>query len=83
MKEIKRMCISCRQMKNKIDLIRIVKKNNEILIDKSGKLDGRGAYICKCEACIKKAEKSKAISRAFKMQIDDEIYNQLLNFEEF
>lgn len=83
MKETKRMCISCKEMKNKSELIRIVKNNDEILIDKSGKLDGRGAYICKCESCIKKAEKTKALSRAFKMQIDNEIYSKLLNFEEF
>ena len=83
MKETKRMCISCREMKDKKDLIRIVRKSGEILIDKSGKLDGRGAYICRCEACLKKAEKSKALSRAFKVQVDNEIYNKLLNFEEF
>ena len=83
MKEVLRMCVVCRQMKNKKDLIRVVKTNNSILIDNSGKIDGRGAYVCKCKACLEKLEKTKALNRAFKMPIDEKIIEKLLELKEF
>ena len=83
MKEVLRMCVVCRQMKNKKDLIRIVKADNSIFIDQSGKADGRGAYVCKCKVCLDKLEKTKALNRAFKMQIDEEIIEKLLELKEF
>ncbi len=74
-----RMCIGCREMKPKAELHRIVKKpDGEIVIDKTNKLSGRGAYICKNGECLKKAEKSNALARAFSVNIDKEIYSQLL-----
>lgn len=74
-----RMCIGCREMKPKAELYRIVKKpDGEIVIDKTNKLSGRGAYICKSGECLKKAEKSNALARAFSVSIDKEIYSQLL-----
>ena len=55
-----RMCIACRQMKDKRDLLRIVKdKEGNISVDLSGKKNGRGAYICKDETCLEKLKKQK------------------------
>ncbi len=73
-----RMCIGCRQMKPKTELYRIVKTpDSKIVIDKTNKLSGRGAYICKCGDCLKKAEKINALAHTFSMPIDKEIYSQL------
>lgn len=83
MKESLRMCIACRQMKSKKELFRVVKNGDEIVIDTTGKLDGRGAYICKNKNCVIKAEKTKAINRAFKMQVEKEFYDKILKLEEF
>ena len=54
-----RMCVMCRQMKPKIDLIRIVNADGVVVVDKTGKLNGRGVYLCKCKDCIEKALKHK------------------------
>ena len=73
-----RMCIACRQMQDKKELIRIVKdKEGNIFIDESGKKNGRGAYICKNEECLKKLIKNKSLNRAFKCEINAEIYSAL------
>lgn len=74
-----RMCIGCREMKPKCELYRVVKTpEGEILIDKTNKLAGRGAYICKSGDCLKKAEKTNALAHTFKMNIDKDIYQRLL-----
>ena len=54
-----RMCVVCRQMKPKVELIRIVNSNGVAVVDKTGKMNGRGVYLCKCQECIAKALKSK------------------------
>lgn len=73
-----RMCIGCREMKPKAELYRIVKTpEGNIVIDKTNKLSGRGAYICKCGECLKKAEKINALSHTFSMAVDKQIYLQL------
>ena len=73
-----RMCIACREMKDKRQLIRIVKnKDNEIFIDSTGKKNGRGAYICKNETCISKMQKQKLLNKTFKTNVSDEIYSQI------
>ena len=73
-----RTCVGCMQKKEKNELIRIVKnKQNEIFIDKSGKKDGRGIYICNNIQCLEKAIKTKKIERAFETTISEEIYNDL------
>lgn len=78
-----RMCIGCRQMKPKQELERIVKTpTGEIVIDKTNKLAGRGAYICKYGDCIQKAQKSNALSNTFKVQVDREIYSRLIEERE-
>lgn len=74
-----RMCIGCREMKPKSELQRIVKTpSGEIKIDKTNKLSGRGAYICKNAECLKKAEKINALSHTFSMPVDKEIYSRLI-----
>ena len=73
-----RTCIGCNIKKDKKDLIRIVKnKNNEISVDKIGKAEGRGAYICDNANCLEKAIKTKRLERVFEMKISEEIYNDL------
>lgn len=73
-----RMCTGCREMKPKRDLIRVVKvSDSEIKLDLTGKLNGRGAYICKSKECLAKAQKSNALSRAFETKVDSDIYSQL------
>jgi predicted RNA-binding protein YlxR (DUF448 family) len=73
-----RKCIGCGQMMEKKSLIRIIKtSDDEIMLDPTGKLNGRGAYICKDSNCLKQAIKTKGLDRAFKMQISKEIYDKL------
>lgn len=70
-----RMCTGCREMKPKQQLIRIVKTpDGEIKLDTTGRLNGRGAYICKSVDCLKKAQKAGALSRAFETNVADEVY---------
>ncbi len=65
-------------MKPKAELIRIVKTpEDEIKLDLTGKLCGRGAYICKSEECLNKAQKINALARAFERQVQGEIYDKL------
>lgn len=73
-----RKCIVCNEYKDKSELFRVVKnKLGEINIDETGKLNGRGAYICNNSQCIHKAVKSKALNRALKCNIPNEIYQEL------
>lgn len=73
-----RMCVGCREMKPKKELARIVKTaQGEIKLDTVGKVNGRGAYICKNEDCLKKAIKIGAVQRAFEAAVPDEVYKSL------
>lgn len=72
-----RTCIGCGVKKGKNDFIRIVKKDAQIEIDKTGKKEGRGAYICESIECFEKAYKSKKIEKSFKMKIDESVYERL------
>lgn len=74
----KRTCIGCNEVKLKKELIRVVKnKEGEILIDKTGKANGRGAYLCDNIQCLEKAIKTKKLERNFEIQIGNEIYDEL------
>ncbi len=74
-----RMCIACRNMKPKKELLRIVKsKDGVISLDLTGKAQGRGAYICKDEECFKKCKKTKALDRAYETAVSPEIYDKIL-----
>lgn len=73
-----RTCMGCNAKKNKKELIRIVKnKENEISVDKTGKVDGRGAYVCNNIRCLEKVIKSKRLEKVLEIKISDEIYEQL------
>lgn len=73
-----RTCMGCNEKKDKKELIRIVKdKEGNITIDKTGKKDGRGAYICDKEECLEKIKKNKRLERVFEMSISQEIYENL------
>ncbi|MBO5060556.1 MAG: YlxR family protein [Clostridia bacterium] len=72
-----RMCIACRQMKPKGELIKIVKNENGAELDEKQKKFGRGAYICKNAECIENTKKRRAIARHFKMPVDEKIYNEI------
>lgn len=73
-----RQCTGCGEMKTKKEMIRVLKTTeNEILIDATGKKNGRGAYLCPSMECFDKARKNKGLERSFKMSIPDEVYEQL------
>ncbi len=73
-----RTCMGCYEKKDKKELIRIVKnKENDINIDKTGKMPGRGAYICDNIECLEKAIKAKRIEKVFEQKIPEEIYENL------
>lgn len=70
--------MGCNEKKDKNQLIRIVKsKDNEISIDRTGKMEGRGAYICDNQKCLEKVIKSKRLERVLETNISDEIYESL------
>jgi predicted RNA-binding protein YlxR (DUF448 family) len=73
-----RQCIGCGEMKNKKEMIRVLKTSeDEILLDVTGRKNGRGAYLCPSLECFKKAVKSKGLERSFKMAIPKEVYEAL------
>ena len=73
-----RMCVACRQMKPKSELMRVVKTpQGEVIACAGGKVNGRGAYICSNAECIEKAKKAGALNRALETPIDDCVYERL------
>ena len=73
-----RMCIACREMKDKKELVRVVKNNEgEIFVDLTGKANGRGAYVCKSKECFAKLKKQKGLNKAFKCPVEQEIYSKI------
>ena len=72
-----RTCIGCGESKSKKELIRIVKLEEDISLDITGKKNGRGAYICNNVECLEKAIKTKGLDRSFKMQVSKEVYDRL------
>jgi len=73
-----RMCVGCREMKPKRELLRVVKnKEEEISFDPRGKMPGRGAYICVSRACLAKARKTRALERALDTVIPDGVFDLL------
>ena len=73
-----RQCIGCGEMKNKKEMIRVIKTPEEnIIIDVTGKKNGRGAYICKSVECFQKAVKSRGLERSLKVNIPREVYEEL------
>ena len=73
-----RQCIGCGEMKSKKEMIRVLKTpEEEILLDATGKKNGRGAYLCREKECLVKARKNKGLVRSFKMKIPNEVYDNL------
>ena len=73
-----RTCVGCNNQKNKNELIRIVmNKEGKVFVDKTGKANGRGAYICNSLECLDKAIKAKRLERAFEISLDNSIYDEL------
>ena len=73
-----RMCVGCREMRPKAELLRVVKpQDGDCAIDRTGKAPGRGAYVCESAECLKKAQKTKALERALEAKIDDAVFEQL------
>ena len=76
--EVTRMCFICRNTYNKKDMLRLVKTaSGEILIDRTGKASGRGAYICSDPKCIEQIKRQKVLNRAFKCEFPVSIYTKL------
>ncbi len=83
MAESLRMCCVCKQMLPKSQLIRIAKSaEGKVFIDLTTKADGRGAYVCNSKECKLKCKKHKALNRAFKSPVSEEIYDKLLEIKE-
>lgn len=74
-----RMCVGCREMKEKRQLLRIVKSpENVISFDRVGKAPGRGAYVCRDQECLAKAVKQKQLERALETKIEEAVFSQLM-----
>lgn len=73
-----RKCTGCGEMKSKKEMIRVIKTpEDEIVIDATGKKNGRGAYICNSLECLKKAIKSRGLERSLKTSIPSNVYEEL------
>lgn len=73
-----RMCIACREMKDKRALIRVVKNaDGEIFLDATGKKAGRGAYVCNDGACIAKLKKYRLLNKAFSADVSLAVYDRV------
>lgn len=73
-----RKCVGCQEMKNKKEMIRVVKTpEEEFILDATGKKNGRGAYLCASQECLAKAVRSKGLERSFKQSIPQEVYEEL------
>lgn len=72
-----RRCVVCRQVKDKSQLLRVVKSSSNVAIDLTGKQDGRGAYVCKSSACIDLLCKRRNFDKVFKIKLPDELYTDI------
>ena len=73
-----RQCLGCREHMPKRDLVRVVRTpEGELRLDRSGKLSGRGAYLCTRPECFKKAKKAKALDRALGVSVPEGLYDKL------
>lgn len=77
-----RKCVVCGQVKDKNDLLRIVKNKEEgVVVDESGRKNGRGAYICKSSDCIEKAKKTNKLAKVFKTEVNNDLYEEISAYE--
>lgn len=82
MQKQQRRCIACRKSDNQNNMIRVAKYKNELFLDKNHSPNGRGAYICNNKECIGMVIKKRLLNRAFKMNLEVGIYNQLGDYEQ-
>ncbi len=73
-----RMCIACRELMPKQEMLRVVRNGEgEIKLDFSGKLPGRGAYLCNKEECVKKLRKARLLHKTFSADVSEEVYERI------
>ena len=73
-----RMCVVCRKMLPKNECFRVVKSTDgSYVLDTTGKLNGRGAYVCKDKTCLDKCVKTHAFNRSFKSNVGEEVYTNI------
>ena len=73
-----RKCVGCGEMKSKKEMMRVLKTaENEIVLDTTGRKNGRGAYLCFCKECFQNSAKNRGLERSLKMAIPKEVYESL------
>jgi len=73
-----RMCVACREMKPKKELLRVVRTpEGAVEVDRTGRKNGRGAYLCGTVDCLNKAVKTRALERALQQKIEDTVWETL------
>ncbi len=72
-----RMCIACRQLFEKREMLRVVKSDGKIFLDFTSKASGRGAYVCDNRDCITKLKKQRILNKVFSCPVDEEIYEAI------
>lgn len=73
-----RQCIGCQEMKSKKEMLRILKTaEGDVVLDTTGRKNGRGAYLCRSGECLKKARKNRGLERSLKMAVPSEVYDSL------
>ena len=76
--KVERRCVFCRKVRSVTDLIRTARVSEETVLDRRGKVQGRGAYICKDRKCIEGAKKTRGLERSLKCRVGEEIYIDML-----
>lgn len=79
MKKIpQRQCVGCGEMKDKKSMMRVIKSaEGEVMLDMTGRRNGRGAYLCQSAACLQKARKNRGLEKSLRINIPEEIYENL------
>ena len=73
-----RQCVGCRESRTKRELIRVIRTpEGQVALDETGRMNGRGAYLCRRVECLQKARRSRGLERSLKVTIPDEIYDRL------
>ena len=73
-----RQCVGCRESRTKRELIRVSRTpEGQVTLDETGRMNGRGAYLCRRVECLQKARRSRVLERSLKVTIPDEIYDRL------
>ena len=72
-----RQCLACRSLKAKGELLRVVRTEDGVIYDPTGKKNGRGAYLCATPECIGKARKTGILSKSLKADVPPELFEEL------